>query len=104
MLIPFGAGLGSGVVTGMLAGGVLHFVKSRVKAAERSPELLAAVDVLPEDALLLAVLLLLLLLPHATRSNVTAGMAVSGNNQRRALAKELMRLTLLSLGTTMAMS
>jgi fructose-specific phosphotransferase system IIC component len=103
--MPFGAGLGSGVVTGMLAGGVLHFVKSRVKAAERVPELLAAVDVLPEDALLLAVLLLLLLLlPHATRSNVTAGMAVSGNNQRRALAKELMRLTLLSLGTTMAMS
>ena len=102
MLIPFGAGFGSGVVTGIWLGGVLHFVKSRVKAADRVPVVPAVVDV-PEAPLLLVVLLLLLLLPHATRNNVTAAAAVSGSNQRLALANVLMRLTLLSLGTSMAM-
>jgi hypothetical protein len=64
---------------------VLHFAKSRVKAADRVPVVLAVVDV-PEAPLLL-VLLLLLLLPHATRNKVTARAAVSGGNQRLALAK-----------------
>jgi len=102
MLIPFGAGFGSAVDTGIWLGGVLHLVKSRVKAADRVPvEALAPVDV--PEALLLVVLLLLLLLSDATRNNVTAAAAVSGSNQRLALANVLMRLTLLSLGTSMAM-
>ena len=46
---------------------------------------LAPVDV-PEALLLVVLLLLLLLLPHAT-NNVTARAAVSGSNQRLALAK-----------------
>src|SRR5690242_13983691 len=105
MLIPFGAGFGSGVVTGIWLGAVLHFVKSRVNAALRVPVLLLAlVDVPDAPLLLVLLLLLLLLLPHATRNNVTASAAVSGSNQRRALVKVLMRLTLLSLGTSMAMN
>jgi hypothetical protein len=73
-----------------------------VKAADRVPVVPAVVDV-PEALLLVVLLLLLLLLPHATRNNVTATAAVSGSNQRLALANVLMRLTLLSLGTSMAM-
>ena len=51
------------------------------------PVLLALVDVPEAPLLLVLLLLLLLLLPHATRNNVTASAAVSGSNQRLALAK-----------------